>query len=144
MLKYTEIFSRSYIKKYDPNFFNDKEFAYETMTEWLHEIISYPYVRKAFLKIAFDDELQELEYELKKPIDEESDKEFVKKVFSDGFVICWMRPQIDSIINLSMVVGDKNSKRIQSNYNANKDRLDDLEKKHKKYIRDYGYTNGLR
>ena len=141
-MKYEEIYSRSYMKKYDPKFYEDKQFAYDTMKEWLHDIIALPYVRKAFSSITLDDELEELTYELKKSIDVDSDNDFVKKVFTDGFVICWMRPQIDSVLNLAFIIGGKDEKKIQSNYKTNIERLEYLERNLKKYIRDYGYHNG--
>lgn len=141
-MKYEEIYSRSYMKKYDPNFYSDKEFAYETMKEWLHEIVAFPWVRKIFSSITLDDILEELDFELVNSVDEQSDNDFVIKLFTDGFVICWMRPRIDTAINLATVIGGKDEKKLISNYQANIDRLNSLELKLKKYIRDYGYING--
>lgn len=141
-MKYEEIYSRSYMKKYDPSFYDDKQFAYDTMKEWLHEIVAFPYVRKIFASIVLDDVLEELTFELVNSIDEQSDNDFVIKLFTDGFVICWMRPKVDTAINLATVIGGKDEKKILSNYQANIDRLNSLEIKLKKYIRDYGYVNG--
>ena len=141
-MKYEEIYSRSYMKKYDPNFYSDKEFAYETMKEWLHEIVAFPWVRKIFSSITLDDILEELDFELVNSVDEQSDNDFVIKLFTDGFVICWMRPKVETAINLATVIGGKDEKKILSNYQANIDRLNSLEIKLRKYIRDYGYING--
>ena len=141
-MKYEEIYSRSYMKRYDPKFYNNKEFAYETMKEWIHEIVAFPYVRKIFSSIILDDVLEELTFELVNSVDEQSDNDFIIKLFTDGFVICWMRPKIDTAINLATVIGGKDEKKLISNYQANIDRLNSLELKLKKYIRDYGYING--
>lgn len=141
-MRYEEIYSRSYMKKYDPEFYNNKEFAYETMKEWMHEIVAFPWVRKIFSSIILDDVLEELTFELVNSVDEQSDNDFVIKLFTDGFVICWMRPKIDTAINLATVIGGKDEKKLISNYQANIDRLNSLELKLKKYIRDYGYING--
>ena len=141
-MKYEEIYSRSYMKKYDPSFYDDKQFAYDTMREWLHEIVAFPYVRKIFASIVLNDVLEELTFELVNSVDEESDNDFVIKLFTDGFVICWMRPKVDTAINLATVIGGKDEKKILSNYQANINRLNSLEIKLKKYIRDYGYVNG--
>ena len=141
-MKYEEIYSRSYMKRYDPSFFDNKEFAYETMKEWLHEIVAFPWVRKIFSSITLDDILDELTFELVNSIDEQSDNDFVIKLFTDGFVICWMRPRVETAINLATVIGGKDEKKLLSNYQANIDRLNSLELKLKKYIRDYGYING--
>lgn len=143
-MKYEEIYSRSYMKKYDPKFYENQEFAYETMKEWMHEIVALPYVRSKFSTITLDDEIEELTFTLIKSVDDESDNEFVKKLFSDGFVICWLKPQIDSVLNTAFVIGGKDEKKIQSNYKNNIERLDSLEIKHKKFVRDYGYFNSLK
>ena len=141
-MKYEEIYSRSYMKRYDPSFYDNKEFAYETMKEWLHEIVAFPWVRKIFSSITLDDVLEELNFELVNSVDEQSDNDFVIKLFTDGFVICWMRPRVETAINLATVIGGKDEKKLLSNYQANIDRLNSLELKLKKYIRDYGYING--
>ena len=137
-MKYEEIYSRSYMKRYDPSFYENKEFAYETMKEWLHEIVAFPWVRKIFSSITLDDVLEELTFELVNSVDEQSDNDFVIKFFTDGFVICWMRPRVETAINLATVIGGKDEKKLLSNYQANIDRLNSLELKLKKYIRDYG------
>ena len=141
-MKYEEIYSRSYMKRYDPSFYENKEFAYETMKEWLHEIVAFPWVRKIFSSITLDDVLEELNFELVNSVDEQSDNDFVIKLFTDGFVICWMRPRVETAINLATVIGGKDEKKLLSNYQANINRLNSLELKLKKYIRDYGYING--
>ena len=141
-MKYEEIYSRSYMKRYDPSFFDNKEFAYETMKEWLHEIVAFPWVRKIFSSITLDDVLEELNFELVNSVDEQSDNDFEIKLFTDGFVIWWMRPRVETAINLATVIGGKDEKKLLSNYQANIDRLNSLELKLKKYIRDYGYING--
>lgn len=141
-MEYETIYSRSYMKKYDPNFYEDKTFAYETMKEWLHEISAFPYVRKEFSKLILDDDLEELDFELKRSIDEQSDNDFVIKLFTDGFVICWMRPRIETIMHTAIAVGGKDEKILLNQYKNNVERLDSLEIKLKKYIRDYGYVNG--
>ena len=141
-MKYEEIYSRSYMKRYDPSFYENKEFAYETMKEWLHEIVAFPWVRKIFSSITLDDVLEELTFELVNSVDEQSDNDFVIKLFTDGFVICWIRPRVETAINLATVIGGKDEKKLLSNYQANIDRLNSLELKLKKYIRDYGYING--
>ena len=142
-MKYEEIYSRSYMKRYDPEFYENREFAYEAMREWIHEIVAFPWIRSIFKNITLDDEIEELDYELVHSIDKESDDNFVIKLFTDGFVICWMRPKVASAINLATVIGGKDEKKLISNYQQNIDRLDSLELKLKKYVRDYGYFNGV-
>lgn len=141
-MKYTEIYSRFYLKKTDPGFFKqEKEDAYDEMCGWLHSVSAIPHVRKCFSVLTFNDELNELTYELVNSIDKASDEDFVKEVFAQGMVIGWLRPQIDSIYNTAQVLGTKEEKPIQNNYKSNKERLETLEKNLKKFIRDYRYLN---
>ena len=141
-MNYEEIFSQFYLKETDPSLFKQsKEDAYEKMKGWLHSIAALPHVRKAFSTLILNDDIEELEFTLVKYVDEDSDKDFVKEVFAQGMVICWMRKQIETNINLAAVIGGKEEKVMLNNYKPNIERADALEKKLKKFIRDYGYLN---
>lgn len=137
---YEKIYSRFYRLVNDPNFFDlEESYAYELMCGWLHDAISDPYIRKIFSSITLDDEIMLIDFSLSTSIDEFSDEEFVISVFAQYMVIQWMKPQIESVLNTAFVLGGKEEKKIQANYKNNIERLDSLEIKLKKYIRDYGY-----
>ena len=137
---YEKIYSRFYRLVNDPKFFDlEESYAYEHMCGWLHDAISDPYIRKVFSSIALDDEIMLIDFSLSTSIDEFSDEEFVISVFAQYMVIQWMKPQIESVLNTAFVLGGKEEKKIQANYKNNIERLDSLEIKLKKYIRDYGY-----
>ena len=141
-MTYEDIFSRFYLKETDPSLFKlTKEDAYEKMYGWLHSVASIPYVSKCFYTLTLDDELSELTFQLKNSREEASDEDFIKEVFAQGMVICWMRPQIEKNINLATVIGGKEEKSMLNNYKANIARLEALERNLKKFIRDYGYFN---
>ena len=142
-MTYEEIYSQFYSKETDPTFFKkySKDEAYELMRSWLHSIVSIPYFRKCFSVITLDDEILELTFELKNSVDEDSDNYFVKDVFAQGMVICWMQQQIDKVTSLATVVGGKEEKTILNNYKNNIARLKELKVEFKKTIRDYGYIN---
>ena len=141
-MTYEDIFSRFYLKETDPGLFKlTKEDAYEKMYGWLHSVAGTPYVRRCFSTLTLDDELCELTFQLKNSKDEASNEDFVKEVFAQGMVICWMRPQIEKNINLATVIGGKEEKTMLNNYKPNIARLESLEKNLKKFIRDYGYFN---
>lgn len=141
-MTYEEIYSQFYLKETDPSLFKlSKNDAYDKMCGWLHTIAALPHVRKCFSILTFNDELNELTFELKNSIDEDSDKEFVKELFAQGMVICWMRPQIEKNVNLAVVLGGKEEKSMLNNYKTNIARLATLESNFKKYIRDRGYLN---
>ena len=140
-MTYEEIFSQFYSKETDHTFFQkySKDEAYELMNNWLHSIAGIPYVRKCFSTITLDDEILELTFVLKKSIDEDSDNYFVKDILAQGMVICWMQQKIDKATSLATVIGGKEEKTILNNYKNNIARLNSLENKLRKTIRDYGY-----
>lgn len=141
-MTYEEIYSQFYIKQTDPTFFKkySKDEAYGLMRGWLHSIVAIPYVRKCFSEITLDDEVLELTFSLSNSIDEDSDNDFVKDIFAQGLDICWMQQQIDKVTSLATVVGGKEEKTILNNYKNNISRLEKLELKLRKTIRDYGYV----
>ena len=142
-MTYEEIYSQFYSKETDPTFFKkySKDEAYELMRSWLHSVVADPYVRKCFSTITLDDEILELTFKLENSINEDSDNYFVKDVFAQGMVICWMQQQIDKVTSLATVVGSKEEKTILNNYKNNIARLKELKVELKKTIRDYGYIN---
>ena len=141
-MKYEEIYSRFYLKETDPGLFElSQDDAYDRMCGWMHSVAAIPHVRKCFLTLTFNDEINELTFDLVNSIDTSSDEDFVKEVFAQGMVIGWMRPQVESVFNTSKVLGTKEEKIMLNNYKPNKERLETLEKSLKKFIRDYGYFN---
>jgi len=142
-MNYEEIFSQYYSKQTDQTFFQkySKDEAYDLMVNWLHNIVAMPHVRKCFSTISLDDEILELTFDLVTSIDDDSDYYFVKEIFAQGMVICWMQQQIDKITSLATVVGGKEEKTILNNYKNNITRLKELKLELKRTIRDHGYYN---
>ena len=142
-MNYEEIYSQFYSKKTDPTFFHkySKNEAYDLMKEWLHDIVALPHVKKCFSSIFLDDDLLELTFELVNSVDEDSDNFFVKNIFVQGLKICWLEQQVDNYINMATSIGGKEEKVLINNYKPNMDRLEKLQLKLKKTIRDYGYYN---
>lgn len=142
-MTYEEIYSQFYAKVNDPTFFKkySEDEAYELMGSWMHSIIGIPYFKKCFSSIVLDDEVLELTFQLKNSVDEDSDNYFVKDIFAQGLVICWMQQQVDKITSLATVVGGKEEKTILNNYKNNIARLEQLKNQFRKTIRDYGYIN---
>ena len=141
-MTYDEIYSQFFSKNIDPTFFKySKDEAYEMMRDWLHSIVAIPYVRKCFSSIVLDDELLQLTFKLVNSVDDYSDEYFVKDIFAQGLVICWMQQQVDRITNLATVIGGKDEKKVLDNYKSNMARLEELKLQLRKTIRDYGYIN---
>ena len=142
-MTYEEIYSQFYSKIDDPTFFQkySKDEAYDLMRGWLHSVVGIPYFKKCFSSIVLDDEVLELIFQLKNSMDEGSDNDFVKDIFAQGMVICWMQQKIDKAVNLATVIGGKEEKTILNNYKNNISRLDEMKVQFRKTIRDYGYLN---
>lgn len=142
-MTYEEIYSQFYSKIDDPTFFEkySKDEAYDLMRGWLHSIVGIPYFKRCFSSIVLNDEILELTFVLEKSVDEDSDNYFVKDIFAQGMVICWMQQKIDKAVSLATVIGGKEEKTILNNYKNNIARLNDLKVQFRKIIRDYGYIN---
>ena len=140
-MTYEEIYSQFYSKIEDPTFFEkySKDEAYDLMRGWLHSIVGIPYFKKCFSSIVLNDDILELTFQLKHSIDEDSDNYFVKDIFAQGMVICWMQQKIDKAVSLATVIGTKEEKTILNNYKSNIERLKGLKIQFRKIIRDYGY-----
>lgn len=140
MLSYSTLFSRVLNKINDPKELAlDKNDLFEIYTERLHSVIGKPRVRRLFSSITFDDELQEMQFTLNNPVDEESDEDFVLELLSLGMTIEWLQPQVDSILHTSVMIGGKEEKKLLDNHKNMIDRLDSMKKEQNKMIRDYGY-----
>lgn len=141
-MTYDRIFSRFYNLMDNPSFYKlPQDFAYDKMRSWLHDAAATPYIRKKFSQLKLNDVILELTYSLTDSIDTNSDDDFVISIFAQYMVIAWMRPQVDNAINLARIIGSKEEKNIQANYKSNIERIDSLERKLRKFIRDYGYEN---
>lgn len=142
-MTYEEIYSQFYSKIEDNTFFQkySKDEAYDVMRTWLHSIAAIPYFKKCFSSLTLDDEILELTFELANSVDDDSDAYFVKDMFAQGMVICWMQQKIDKVVNLSAVIGGKEEKAMLNNYKNNIARLESLKVQFRKIIRDYGYAN---
>lgn len=141
-MTYDRIFSRFYNLMNDPSFYKlPQDFAYDKMRSWLHDAAATPYIRKKFSQLKLNDVILELTYSLIDSVDVDSDEDFVISIFAQYMVIAWMRPQVDNAINLARIIGSKEEKNIQANYKSNIERIDSLERKLRKFIRDYGYEN---
>lgn len=139
-LSYDKIFSRVLNKINDPKELSlDESDLYEIYTERLHSVVGDPRVRRMFSSLSLDDIIQTLTCTLNHPVDDEADTDFVIEILSLGITIEWLKPQVDSILNSAAMIGGKEEKKILDNHRSMIDRLDHLEIKKHKMIRDYGF-----
>lgn len=140
MLSYETIFSRVRNKIDDPKEMSlNDSILNEIYTERLHSVFGNQRVRRLFSSIQYDDEVQEIEYELNNSVDEFSDDEFVIELLTLGIVIEWLQPRVDSVLYVAPMVGGKEEKKILDGHKDMIGRLDSMKKELEKKIRDYGY-----
>ena len=109
--EYSDIFSRFLLKVTDYNLAQTDEYlANEMMGQWLHSALSHPYVSRMFSSIVADDDVEEIEYELKNPTSEEADQEFVEEIFANGMVVQWIKPQVNSVLNTQQILSNSEQK----------------------------------
>ena len=120
---------------------SDRDYS-EIMSDYLHNSLGEPLVRRIFESVAFDDDAEELTYTLKTPMDSASDDEFVVGVLSQAMVIEWMKNNLDADLYLAMAIGGKEEKMLKNDLKINYARVDYLKKELQRYIRNHGYYNG--
>ena len=57
-----------------------------------------------------DEDIEEVEYELREPLDEDSDKDFVEEVLSLGMLQSWASPKYNSTLLTSQVFSNSEQK----------------------------------
>ena len=141
-LAYSDIYSSLFtkIEAYDFVDLSEEELN-EFLCNWLRSATANPYVRKLFSTVIFDDEICELNYEMKYVVDEESDRDFVIEVLSLGMAINWLKPKIHSITNITQFFGSKDEKWYSqaSHLSELRGLLDDFKKQQRRMIADRGY-----
>ena len=60
-------------------------------------------VRRLFTVTSIDDDVEEFEYELREPLDDDSDKDFVEEVLALGMVESWLNPKYHSTLLMSQM-----------------------------------------
>lgn len=110
-ISYEEIFDNflGRVSDYDFSSMDESSVNY-LMSEYLQKVLSRPYVHRLFSSIDSDAEIHLLKYEMKKPVDDYTDKNFVIDILSKGMVIEWIEPQVRNKVNLSQFFGGKEQK----------------------------------
>lgn len=139
-LSYETVFSRTLSRINDV-----QEVALETADfeeiyiERLHSVIGNPRVRRLFSYILFDDDFQEINFRLANPVDDDSDTDFVCRVFVIGMTIEWLSPKVDSLEMVIQQLGGKEEKMLNNPYKTLQSRLENAKKELNKLICDHGY-----
>lgn len=142
-LSYETIYSSFLLKITDYDFLCDSaDEVKSSLAEYLHSVISKPYCRRMFSSISFDNELEEMSFEMKYPVEEEEDKDFVTEALALGMVIEWTKPQLNSkLLQQQMITSSKESKFYSQAMHITELRklVDDIKKEQRDLIRDRGF-----
>ena len=140
-ISYETIFSRSRLKMNDLRelmTLSNNDLT-EINVERLHSVISDVRIQYVFSEFEMDDDIQTIKFELNNPNKTFFDKEFVIDILALGMVITWLRPQVENHEYVAMMIGGKEEKSLNNQYSKIKERLEQLETKQYKLLRDRGY-----
>lgn len=141
--EFSEIYSRFYlrVKDYEMSGMEEK-MVNEILLGYLRSTLSKPMVRRLFSSITLDEDVEEIEYELRNSLDEDSDKNFVEEVLALGCVSEWASPRYHSTLLTSQLL--TNSEQKYYSQAAHLAEMKELYEKTqtdlRKLIRDYGYS----
>ena len=141
--EYSEIYSRFYlrIKDYEMSGL-DEQLVKNMLTGYLRSTLSKPMVRRLFQSLIIDDDIEEIEYELREPLDEDSDKDFVEEVLALGMTVEWCNPKYQSTLLTSQMFSNSEQKFYsQAAHLAEiRELLNKSQTDLRKLIRDRGYS----
>ena len=142
--EFDELYSRFYLRVEDYNIVGlEEKVVTNMMNGWIKSTLSKPYVRRLFDELDFDEDIGELEYEMKLPVSEEEDKDFVEEVIALGMVVEWLSPKYHSTLLTSQMFSNSDQKYYsQANHMTElKDMYHRVQNDLRKLIRDRGYIN---
>ena len=141
--EFDEIYSRFYLRVKDYEMVAlDESLAKEILNGYLRSTLSKPMVRRLFLSIKMDEDVEEIEYELRDSLDEDSDKDFSEEVFATGMVEEWVNPRYHSTLLTSQLLSNSEQKFYsqKNQMDGLKEMYDKAQKDLRKLIRDHGYN----
>ncbi len=142
--EYEDIYSRFYLRVEDYNIVGlEKKLVENMMNGWMKSVLSKPYVRRLFATLDNDEDVEQIEYELKFPVSDEEDQDFVEELIATGMTVEWLRPKYNSTLLTSQFFSNSEQKFYsQANHMTElKDMYHRAENDLRKLIRDRGYIN---
>lgn len=142
--EYEDIYSRFYLRVEDYNIVGlEKQLVENMMNGWMKSVLSKPYVRRLFATLDNDEDVEQIEYELKFPVSDEEDQDFVEELIATGMTVEWLRPKYNSTLLTSQFFSNSEQKFYsQANHMTElKDMYHRAENDLRKLIRDRGYIN---
>ena len=140
---YDDIYSRFYlrVKDYEMSGLSES-LVKEMLYGYMKSTLSKPMVRRLFASVSTDDDVEEIEYELREPLDEDSDKDFVEEVLSLGMVSQWASPRYHSTLLTSQLLTNSEQKFYSqaAHFAEMKELYEKSQTDLRKLIRDRGYS----
>ena len=113
----------------------------EVLTERLHTIAGDERVIRKFSSFDMDDEIQQIEFVMRYPVNDFADREYVIELFALGMTIAWLTPKVDSIEYTVRSLGGKEEKNLQNHYKEMQSRLATLTHQFSEKLSSHGYIN---
>lgn len=140
---YSDVYSRFLMKIKDYDLYSLIEAdANEEMKGWLTSALSQPYINRIFDTLSADEEIAELEYTLKTPVNEFNDKNFVDELLGYQMVCEWLSPKVHTTTLLNQMITNSKEQKFyaQANHVSQmRELLADAERKVRSMLRDKGY-----
>ena len=143
-LQYENIFSIFLSKITDYSFLEyDESFIQGQMVSWLHSSSSSPRLRAKFSTFTLNDDEATLSFNLKHPVSEQSDCDFVVDVLARAMVIAWLEPEVKNVLlTKQLLTGSEEKFYAQANHISQLEQmLASAKVEFKNTLRDYGYLN---
>jgi len=141
---YNDIYSRFLNKIRDYEFAGLPEpNATEQMREWLQSALSRSYIYRIFNTFSADDEIAEIEYTLKTPVDDYSDRNFVEELLGNAMVYEWISPKVKTTTLTNQLVTNAKEQRFfsqQQHIAQLRELKADIELETRSMLRDRGYN----
>ncbi len=141
---YEDIYSRFYLRIEDYEMVGlDKKLVNKMLNGYMRSTLSKPYIRRLFDTLTIDDDVEEIEYEMKYPVSDDGDQDFVEELVALGMVVEWISPKYHSTLLTSQLFTNSEQKFYsQANHMTElKDMYHRAKNDLRKMIRDRGYIN---
>ncbi len=141
---YEDIYSRFYLKIEDYNIVGfDEKLVKQMMNGWMRSTLSKPYIRRLFDTLTIDDDVEELEYQMRFSVSDDADRDFTEEMIALGMLVEWLGPKYNSTLNTSQLFSNSEQKFYsQANHMTElKDMYHRAKNDLRKHIRDRGYVS---
>lgn len=110
-IDYNTVYQGFYLRAEAYDFLElDDNTVHEFLCNWLHASVRPTYIRRLFSSVTFDDDVMRFSYELKRPVEEGEDEDFVTELLVIGLLIEWLSPKVQSVTNTLQMFGSKEEK----------------------------------